>query len=80
MLDDRNATPARYEITDIGIWDRAANLQGWQALLGDRFGTDRVSSYAAPPAPTTSADCRPRISTSATSTSSATKTSSTPTG
>ncbi|OKI43507.1 hypothetical protein A6A29_07465 [Streptomyces sp. TSRI0281] len=48
MLDDRNTTPSSHEITDIGIWDRAANLQGWQALLGDRAGTDRVSPYAAP--------------------------------
>ncbi|MEU1231170.1 alpha/beta hydrolase [Streptomyces sp. NPDC005828] len=48
MLDDRNTTPSSHEITDIGIWDRAANIQGWQALLGDRFGTDEVSPYAAP--------------------------------
>ncbi|MFG3530037.1 alpha/beta hydrolase [Streptomyces sp. NPDC047917] len=48
MLDDRNTTPSSHEITDIGIWDRAANLQGWQSLLGDRIGTDRVSPYAAP--------------------------------
>ncbi|GAA3485665.1 hypothetical protein GCM10018966_101980 [Streptomyces yanii] len=48
MLDDRNITLSSHEITDIGIWDRAANLQGWQALLGDRAGTDRVSPYAAP--------------------------------
>ncbi|MEX0171391.1 alpha/beta hydrolase [Streptomyces sp. LMG1-1-1.1] len=48
MLDDRNITPSSHEITDIGIWDRAANLQGWQALLGDPMGTDGVSPYAAP--------------------------------
>ncbi|MFF3956400.1 alpha/beta hydrolase [Streptomyces sp. NPDC001890] len=48
MLDDRNTTPSSHEITDIGIWDRAANLQGWQSLLGDRLGTDHVSVYAAP--------------------------------
>ncbi|MBT2429659.1 alpha/beta hydrolase [Streptomyces sp. ISL-112] len=48
MLDDRNITPSSHEITGIGIWDRAANLQGWQALLGDRAGTDQVSPYAAP--------------------------------
>ncbi|MEL5955164.1 alpha/beta hydrolase fold domain-containing protein [Streptomyces sp. CLV115] len=48
MLDDRNTTPSSHEITDIGIWDRAANLQGWQSLLGDRIGTDHVSPYAAP--------------------------------
>ncbi|WP_330434061.1 alpha/beta hydrolase [Streptomyces sp. NBC_00825] len=48
MLDDRNITPSSQEITDIGIWDRAANLQGWQALLGERAGTGRVDPYAAP--------------------------------
>ncbi|MFG2623975.1 alpha/beta hydrolase [Streptomyces sp. NPDC048473] len=48
MLDDRNTTPSSHEITDIGIWDRAANLQGWQSLLGNRLGTDHVSPYAAP--------------------------------
>lgn len=48
MLDDRNVTPSSHEITDIGIWDRAANLQGRQALLGDFDGADGVSPYAAP--------------------------------
>ncbi|MFF1903519.1 alpha/beta hydrolase [Kitasatospora sp. NPDC058218] len=48
MLDDRNTTPSSHEITDIGIWDRVANLQGWQSLLGDRAGTEDVSPYAAP--------------------------------
>lgn len=48
MLDDRNTTPSSYEITDLGIWDRAMNINGWQALLGDRAGTEGVSPYAAP--------------------------------
>jgi acetyl esterase/lipase len=48
MLDDRNTTPSSYEITDVGIWDRATNLKGWQALLGDQAGTEGVSPYAAP--------------------------------
>lgn len=48
MLDDRNTTPSSYEITDVGIWDRATNLNGWQALLGDQAGTEGVSPYAAP--------------------------------
>lgn len=48
MLDDRNTTPASHEIIGIGIWDRATNLGGWRALLGDRMGTDAVSIYAAP--------------------------------
>ncbi|MGY3684367.1 alpha/beta hydrolase [Streptomyces sp. TE33382] len=48
MLDDRNTTPSSHEITGIGIWDRAANLQGWQSLLGERAGSDEVDAYAAP--------------------------------
>lgn len=48
MLDDRNDTASSHEIVDLGVWDRAANLEGWGNLLGDRFGTDDVSPYAAP--------------------------------
>lgn len=48
MLDDRNTTPSSYEITDLGIWDRATSLNAWQALLGDQAGTAGVSAYAAP--------------------------------
>ncbi|MEV6288593.1 alpha/beta hydrolase [Kribbella sp. NPDC051770] len=29
MLDDRNETPSSHEITDLGIWDRFANLEAW---------------------------------------------------
>ena len=32
MLDDRNVTRSSYEITDVGIWNRATNIGGWQAL------------------------------------------------
>ncbi|SDM46280.1 alpha/beta hydrolase [Nonomuraea jiangxiensis] len=48
MLDDRNITPSSHEFTEAVVWDRAANLFGWTALLGDRVGTDDVSPYAAP--------------------------------
>ncbi|MET7645845.1 alpha/beta hydrolase fold domain-containing protein [Streptomyces sp. NPDC005426] len=47
MLDDRNTTDSSREITDIGIWDRATNLLAWQALLGNRVGTEDVTPYAA---------------------------------
>ncbi|MFH8805078.1 alpha/beta hydrolase fold domain-containing protein [Streptomyces sp. NPDC017936] len=47
MLDDRNTTDSSREITDIGIWDRATNLLAWQAILGDRVGTEDVTPYAA---------------------------------
>ncbi|GAA4234966.1 acetyl esterase/lipase [Streptosporangium album] len=48
MLDDRNTTPSSHEFTDAIVWNRAANLFGWTALLGDAAGTDGVSPYAAP--------------------------------
>ncbi|WAL68706.1 alpha/beta hydrolase [Amycolatopsis cynarae] len=47
MLDDRNTTDSSREITDIGIWDRATNLLAWQAILGDRVGTEDVTPYCA---------------------------------
>ncbi|MFJ8433927.1 alpha/beta hydrolase [Kitasatospora sp. NPDC094019] len=48
MLDDRNRTASSHEITDIGIWDRSTNLLAWEAILGDRAGTEDVCPYAAP--------------------------------
>lgn len=48
MLDDRNETVSSHQFQGIGIWDRTSNVTGWQALLGDRRGTDEVSIYAAP--------------------------------
>ncbi|RKR73003.1 alpha/beta hydrolase [Frondihabitans australicus] len=48
MLDDRNETVSSQQIAGIGVWDRASNDTGWDALLGDRRRTDAVSIYAAP--------------------------------
>lgn len=48
MLDDRNETISSHQIDGIGIWDRGSNDTGWNALLGDRRGSDEVSIYAAP--------------------------------
>jgi acetyl esterase/lipase len=48
MLDDRNDTPSSRAITDLGIWDRAANLAAWRAVLGDRAGAPDVDGYSAP--------------------------------
>lgn len=47
MLDDRNNTPSSHEIVDLGVWDRDANLQAWQSLLGDRAGGADVPGSAA---------------------------------
>ena len=44
MIDDRNETPSSQEITDIGIWDRAGNIEAWKWYLGDR----PADQYAAP--------------------------------
>ncbi|MFI6436562.1 alpha/beta hydrolase [Streptomyces sp. NPDC050759] len=48
MLDDRSSTPSTYVNTGFGAWSREANLQAWEAYLGEDFGTDHVSPYAAP--------------------------------
>ena len=44
MIDDRNETPSSHEITDIGIWDRSANIEAWQWYLG----SGEPDQYAAP--------------------------------
>jgi acetyl esterase/lipase len=48
MIDDRNHTPSSHEVTDIGIWDRDGNLEAWGMYLGEAYGTEHVSHYAAP--------------------------------
>jgi acetyl esterase/lipase len=48
MLDDRNVTRSSFEIVAVGIWDRATNIGGWRALLGEQAGAEEVSPYAAP--------------------------------
>ena len=48
MLDDRDQTASTVQFDSEGIWIRSSNLVGWDALLGDRRGTDDVSIYAAP--------------------------------
>jgi acetyl esterase/lipase len=48
MLDDLSSTHSAMVNTGFGAWSREANIQSWQAWLGQDFGTDRVSPYAAP--------------------------------
>jgi acetyl esterase/lipase len=48
MLDDRDETFSTGQYEGIGIWNRESNSFGWRALLGDKRGTENVSSYAAP--------------------------------
>ncbi len=47
MLDDRTAA-SNSTLGDDLVWTYGDNATGWGALLGDRFGTDDVSPYAAP--------------------------------
>jgi acetyl esterase/lipase len=44
MLDDRNETQSSREITEIGVWDRAANMEAWGWFLGGK----PADAYAAP--------------------------------
>lgn len=54
MIDDRNATVSSHRITDSRVWNRAANLVGWQCYLGAAPGDmsgpggDEVPIHAAP--------------------------------
>lgn len=47
MLDDRLDTPSSRMLDGEGVWDRAENVFGWTALLGERRGGPDVSPYAA---------------------------------
>lgn len=44
MVDDTNTTASSHEITDVGIWDRAGNVEAWQWYLGGK----PADQYAAP--------------------------------
>jgi acetyl esterase/lipase len=48
MLDESNASESSFQFDNIGLWDRASNDTGWNALLGNRRHTDEVSIYASP--------------------------------
>ncbi len=48
MLDDRNTTRSSHAIVDSRVWNRTANLAGWNAYLSGNAGGDDVSPYAAP--------------------------------
>jgi acetyl esterase/lipase len=48
MLDDRNDSASARQLEGVGLWDRASNRIGWEALLGPRRGTADVSSWTAP--------------------------------
>lgn len=47
MIDDRNVMSAEEAGSDHHIWSRASNRFGWQAYLGDAYGTAEVPAHAA---------------------------------
>ena len=47
MLDDRNTTRSSRYVTHPKVWNREANLAGWNALLEGNAGGPDVSPYAA---------------------------------
>ncbi|KAJ6049802.1 uncharacterized protein N7446_006870 [Penicillium canescens] len=47
MLDDRNIAPIP-AMDGLLMWLPEVNITAWSAYLGDDYGTDRVSQYAAP--------------------------------
>ncbi len=48
MLDDRHETPSSREITQPAVWNREVSIKAWKMYLGDDFGSEDVSPYAAP--------------------------------
>ncbi len=47
MLDDRHDTPSGRAITHPTVWNRHVSFKAWQMYLGEEYGGDRVSPYAA---------------------------------
>lgn len=45
MLDEHNDSTSAQQIDGIGIWDRTSNETGWNFYLGDRRGTEEITSY-----------------------------------
>ena len=48
MLDDTHVTPSSHEITQPTVWNRDVSFKAWKMYLGNDFGSDKVSPYAAP--------------------------------
>ncbi len=47
MIDDRQVTSSS-QLEGLPVWSRDSNTFGWQAYLGDLYGTDAIPAYAAP--------------------------------
>ena len=48
MLDDAHETPSSHEVTYPAVWNRDVSFKAWKMYLGDDYGSDKVSPYAAP--------------------------------
>jgi acetyl esterase/lipase len=48
MLDDKTALDRALDDVDHYVWNNKMNLVGWRSYLGNSFGTEQVSAYAAP--------------------------------
>ena len=48
MIDDTNTTHSSHYVTSGRVWNREANIIGWDAYLGGSAGGDDVSIYASP--------------------------------
>ncbi len=47
MIDDRHDSPSGHEITHPTVWNRELSLKAWRMYLGDEYGAENVSPYAA---------------------------------
>ena len=47
MIDDTHETPSGREITHPTVWHRKVSFEAWKMYLGDEYGRDSVSPYAA---------------------------------
>ena len=47
MIDDTHDTPSGREDTCPTIWNRDVSFKAWKMYLGDEYGSDKVSPYAA---------------------------------
>ncbi len=47
MLSDLHDTPSGHAVTYPTVWNRDVSLKAWRMYLGDEYGTDQVSPYAA---------------------------------
>lgn len=47
MIDDTHDTPSGHEDTCPTVWNREVSFKAWKMYLGDEYGSDHVSPYAA---------------------------------